>query len=131
MSYEEDGYHSANTSMMSLEEPKEDPVQIEPQEQAASSSATHEESRHQEPEAQQENEEPEFRYTDSAYDSESLLGDDTSSLASYITDYRYEHGRRYHAYRDGAYWGPNDEKASDMQDLAHHVSQVLCCIVVC
>jgi hypothetical protein len=41
---------------------------------------------------------------DSAYDSESLLGDDTTTLASYITDYRYEHGRRYHAYRDGAYW---------------------------
>ena|ERR1700761_7831474 len=41
---------------------------------------------------------------DSAYDSESLLGDDTRSLASYITDYRYEHGRRYHAFRDGAYW---------------------------
>jgi hypothetical protein len=41
---------------------------------------------------------------DSAYDGASLLGDDTRSLASYITDYRYEHGRRYHAYRDGAYW---------------------------
>ena len=41
---------------------------------------------------------------DSAYESESLLGDDTRSLASYITDYRYEHGRRYHAFRDGAYW---------------------------
>lgn len=41
---------------------------------------------------------------DSAYDSESLLGDDTVTLASYITDYRYENGRRYHAYRDGAYW---------------------------
>jgi hypothetical protein len=41
---------------------------------------------------------------DSAYDSASLIGDDTNTLASYITDYRYEHGRRYHAYRDGAYW---------------------------
>lgn len=41
---------------------------------------------------------------DSAYDSESLLGDDTITLASYITEYRYENGRRYHAYRDGAYW---------------------------
>lgn len=41
---------------------------------------------------------------DSAYDSESLIGGDTSTLASYITDYRFEHGRRYHAYRDGAYW---------------------------
>jgi len=41
---------------------------------------------------------------DSAYDSESLIGDDTLTLASYITDYRFENGRRYHAYRDGAYW---------------------------
>jgi hypothetical protein len=42
--------------------------------------------------------------SDSAYDGESLLGDDTRSLASYITHYRYENGRRYHSYRDGAYW---------------------------
>jgi len=41
---------------------------------------------------------------DSAYDSESLIGDDSTTLASYITDYRFENGRRYHAYRDGAYW---------------------------
>lgn len=45
-----------------------------------------------------------FDERDSAYDSESLLGDDTVTLATYITDYRYENGRRYHAYRDGAYW---------------------------
>jgi hypothetical protein len=32
---------------------------------------------------------------DSAYDSSSLLGDDTQTLASFITDYRYENGRRY------------------------------------
>jgi hypothetical protein len=41
---------------------------------------------------------------DSAYDNASLVGDDTKSLASSILDYREEHGRRYHAYRDGAYW---------------------------
>jgi hypothetical protein len=34
----------------------------------------------------------------------SLIGCDTATLASYITDYRYENGRRYHAYRDGEYW---------------------------
>jgi hypothetical protein len=45
---------------------------------------------------------------DSAYDNESLLGDDTQTLASYITDYRYEHGRRYHAYKDGSYWVSSD-----------------------
>lgn len=41
--------------------------------------------------------------SDSAY-ADSLIGDDTKTLSTYITDYRYEYGRRYHAYRDGAYW---------------------------
>lgn len=34
----------------------------------------------------------------------SLIGSDTQTLASYITDYRYENGRQYHAFRDGEYW---------------------------
>lgn len=41
---------------------------------------------------------------DSAYGEDSLIGDDTMTLDSYITDYRYEFGRRYHSYHDGAYW---------------------------
>lgn len=41
---------------------------------------------------------------DSAYGEDSLIGDDTITLSTYITDYRYEYGRRYHSYRDGAYW---------------------------
>lgn len=41
---------------------------------------------------------------DSAYGGDSLIGDDTKTLSTYITDYRYEFGRRYHSYRDGAYW---------------------------
>ncbi|EAA58567.1 hypothetical protein AN6749.2 [Aspergillus nidulans FGSC A4] len=41
---------------------------------------------------------------DSAYGDDSLIGDDTQTLSTYITDYRYEFGRRYHSYRDGAYW---------------------------
>ena len=34
----------------------------------------------------------------------SLIGCDTDTLSSLITDYRYENGRRYHAYKDGEYW---------------------------
>jgi hypothetical protein len=34
----------------------------------------------------------------------SLIGCDTDTLASYITDYSYENGRQYHAFRDGEYW---------------------------
>lgn len=42
--------------------------------------------------------------SDSAYSGDSLLGDDTKTLSTYITEYRYEFGRRYHSYHDGAYW---------------------------
>lgn len=41
---------------------------------------------------------------DSAYGGDSFIGDDTKTLSCYITDYRFEYGRRYHSYRDGAYW---------------------------
>lgn len=41
---------------------------------------------------------------DSAYGEDSLIGDDTVTLSTYITDYRFEYGRRYHSFRDGAYW---------------------------
>jgi hypothetical protein len=119
MDNNEDGYYSANTSMMSLNEEKEIPTLGGSLQTTGSNAHVHEEL-----EPQQENERPDNTDTDSAYDSESLLGDDTLSLASYITEYRYEHGRRYHAYSDGAYWGPNDERSSDIQDLAHHVSSL-------
>ncbi|PWY90709.1 S-adenosyl-L-methionine-dependent methyltransferase [Aspergillus heteromorphus CBS 117.55] len=58
---------------------------------------------------------------DSAYGDDSLIGDDTVTLSTYITDYRYENGRRYHSYRDGAYWGPNDDLANELQNVAHHM----------
>ncbi|KAL4879871.1 S-adenosyl-L-methionine-dependent methyltransferase [Aspergillus karnatakaensis] len=44
-----------------------------------------------------------------------------TSLRSSILDYRYENGRRYHSYRAGSYWGPNDEKAQDNLDIGHHL----------
>lgn len=50
-----------------------------------------------------ENEDDGINDNDSAFGG-SLIGCDTDTLASYITDYRYENGRRYHAYRDGEYW---------------------------
>lgn len=61
-----------------------------------------------------------FDDNDSAFGG-SLIGCDTDTLASYITDYRYENGRRYHSYRDGEYWGPNDEISSNLQDMAHYM----------
>ncbi|KAI9745843.1 MAG: hypothetical protein M1818_000524 [Claussenomyces sp. TS43310] len=57
---------------------------------------------------------------DSAY-VELSAGSETTSLASYINRHRYENGRRYHAYQDGAYWAPNDEVHNDAMDIAHHL----------
>lgn len=59
--------------------------------------------------------------SDSGFDSGSLLGDETDTLASSILHHRMENGRQYHAYRDGAYWGPNDELAKEILDFAHHM----------
>ncbi|KAK2743906.1 hypothetical protein FQN57_004529 [Myotisia sp. PD_48] len=47
------------------------------------------------------------------------------TLASTAQSYRYENGRRYHAYRDGAYWGPNDEKDKRHQTITHHLFGLL------
>ncbi|KIW07046.1 uncharacterized protein PV09_01938 [Verruconis gallopava] len=59
------------------------------------------------------------------WEEESALGDDaaseTATLRSSIYNYVYENGRRYHSFRQGAYWGPNDEEAQDNLDLFHHI----------
>lgn len=44
----------------------------------------------------------------------------TTSIASSITDYKFEHGRRYHAYKEGRYLLPNDEAEQDRMDLQYH-----------
>ncbi|KAF1814563.1 S-adenosyl-L-methionine-dependent methyltransferase [Eremomyces bilateralis CBS 781.70] len=43
----------------------------------------------------------------------------TTSIKASVTDYRYEHGRRYHAYGDDKYHLPNDEKEIDRLELQH------------
>lgn len=52
---------------------------------------------------------------------------DTTSLRSSILKYKYENGRRYHsdAVKDGIYWGPNDEKQQEAEDLAHQMYTVI------
>ncbi|KAK0383802.1 hypothetical protein NLU13_9713 [Sarocladium strictum] len=57
-------------------------------------------------------------------DNDSALGetwddDDTKSLSSSVMKYKWEHGRRYHAYQDGSYWGPNDQRQLDAEDFVH------------
>jgi len=50
---------------------------------------------------------------------------DTTSLSPSIKAYQYENGRRYHAYKEGSYWGPNDEQQNDQLDLFHHIFNLL------
>ncbi|KAF2709258.1 S-adenosyl-L-methionine-dependent methyltransferase [Pleomassaria siparia CBS 279.74] len=56
-------------------------------------------------------------------ENDSTLGDDQSSLTTSVThsvfDFRYENGRRYHAYSDRKYPVPNDEIEQDRLDLQH------------
>jgi len=59
---------------------------------------------------------------DSAYDSE--IASYTTSLSSNVTNYKNENGRRYHAYKEGAYILPNDEKESDRLDITHKMIEV-------
>lgn len=56
--------------------------------------------------------------TDSAYGgTDSAL---SASVASSIFNYKYQNGRRYHAFREGAYVFPNDEREQDRLDHLHH-----------
>lgn len=62
---------------------------------------------------------------DDDLDTDSTLGteldSDSESLSSSVLSYEYENGRRYHAYRAGAYPLPNDEPEQDRMDLLHHI----------
>ncbi|KAL8920700.1 MAG: hypothetical protein Q9172_004384 [Xanthocarpia lactea] len=51
-------------------------------------------------------------------------GSYTTSIASSITDYKYEHGRRYHAYQEGRYVLPNDEVEQNRMDLQYHAMRL-------
>lgn len=61
-----------------------------------------------------------FNDADSAMDAGSVYSDSTS-LYSEVMRYRFENGRRYHGYKDGEYWGPNDDKQNNQLDLAHNL----------
>ncbi|EOD49373.1 Methyltransferase type 11 [Neofusicoccum parvum] len=64
---------------------------------------------------------------DAGFEADSTLGVDeqlsaySQSLTSSVTAYPIENGRRYHAYKDGAYFMPNDENEQDRLDLLHHM----------
>ncbi|KAJ4262867.1 hypothetical protein NW762_006480 [Fusarium torreyae] len=54
--------------------------------------------------------------SDSSYSAATNVTD-TQSLRTSILNYKWENGRRYHAYQDGAYWGPNDDRQQEAEDL--------------
>jgi SAM-dependent methyltransferase len=45
----------------------------------------------------------------------------TTSLNSSVQSYRHEHGRRYHAFHEGAYYLPNDDIEISRLDIQHHM----------
>jgi SAM-dependent methyltransferase len=61
--------------------------------------------------------------TDSGYaeDFESI----STSLASSAAEYRFEFGRRYHAYHHGQHFLPNDQQEQDRMDLTHYEMMLL------
>jgi hypothetical protein len=63
--------------------------------------------------------------TDPGYDTDTI-GSDSSSLASSVHYFRFENGRRYHMFRDGAYNFPNDESEQDREDMKHAMVVNLC-----
>ncbi|KAH4964841.1 hypothetical protein HBI82_025990 [Parastagonospora nodorum] len=58
---------------------------------------------------------------DAQTDRASYASSSICSLASSATRYRYENGRRYHAWRDGTYYAPNDEGAQSYELIVHHL----------
>ncbi|RFU29588.1 hypothetical protein B7463_g6742, partial [Scytalidium lignicola] len=62
---------------------------------------------------------------DAGYETASLSSASTS-ISSSVLNYRFENGRRYHAFRDGAYHFPNDEREQDREDMKHAMTMTLC-----
>ena len=55
----------------------------------------------------------------------SIDGSYSTSLRSSILNYKYEHGRRYHAYHDGEHPLQTDEAEQDRMDLFHHIWRMM------
>ncbi|QSZ30491.1 hypothetical protein DSL72_000045 [Monilinia vaccinii-corymbosi] len=51
--------------------------------------------------------------------SEEDMAGDTYSIDSSALAFKVENGRRYQAYREGAYWQPNDEIQNEQIDISH------------
>ncbi|KAL2004668.1 hypothetical protein VTN00DRAFT_3196 [Thermoascus crustaceus] len=66
-----------------------------------------------------------FNDADSAFNDSIGSSSYVSSLTSGIRNYRYENGRRYHAFHEGTYLLPNDDEEQDRMDLFNHIYRLL------
>ncbi|KAL4938064.1 hypothetical protein BDV06DRAFT_215403 [Aspergillus oleicola] len=48
-----------------------------------------------------------------------------TSLTSSVMSYKWEYGRRYHAYKEGSYKFPNDEREQDRLDTLHYMFKLV------
>ncbi|KAL4916008.1 S-adenosyl-L-methionine-dependent methyltransferase [Aspergillus aurantiobrunneus] len=64
-----------------------------------------------------------FPSDDETYKSE--IESYATSLASSVMDYNWQYGRRYHAYKEGSYAFPNDEREQDRLDMFHHMFKLI------
>ncbi|KKA27159.1 hypothetical protein TD95_000388 [Thielaviopsis punctulata] len=63
---------------------------------------------------------------DSTYGSNaSGASGNTASISSSIFHYQYENGRRYHAFREGQYVLPNDDREQERLNLQHHMWRLM------
>ncbi|KAF4977006.1 hypothetical protein FZEAL_6406 [Fusarium zealandicum] len=62
---------------------------------------------------------------DAGYESDTVTSA-SSSMESSVRDYMYEHGRRYHRFREGAYNFPNDDVEQEREDMKHAMVKLLC-----
>ncbi|RJE18258.1 Methyltransferase [Aspergillus sclerotialis] len=67
----------------------------------------------------------EVDYQTASPDNASETGSSSYSLSSSVVNYTYENGRRYHAYREGAYFAPNDEQEQARMDLLQHIIRIV------
>lgn len=50
----------------------------------------------------------------------------STSISSSVRNYAFEHGRRYHKFREGRYQFPNDESEQEREDMKHAMIANLC-----
>lgn len=62
---------------------------------------------------------------DPAYLTETDTASSNQSLTSSVLNYQYENGRRYHAFRQGEYFMPNDDREQERMDLHHHICRLM------